>query len=84
MAEVLAKAEKYINVEEALISKKGSSSTHKEKSGTDKRQGLSPKRQRDQERSPKTDRERSPIRRGNVRDYRGPPQPELQQRYSPQ
>ena len=36
MAEVLAKAEKYINGEEALISKKGSSSTLKEKSGTDK------------------------------------------------
>ena len=31
MAEVLAKAKKYINGEEALISKKGSSSTHKEK-----------------------------------------------------
>ena len=45
MAEVLAKAEKYINDEEALISKKGSSSTHKEKSGTDKRQGRSPKSQ---------------------------------------
>ena len=40
MAEVLAKAEKYINNEEALISKKGSSSTHKEKIGTDKRRGL--------------------------------------------
>ena len=37
MVEVLPKAEKYINDEEALISKKGSSSTHKEKSGTDKR-----------------------------------------------
>ena len=37
MAEVLAKAEKYINGEEALISKKESSSTHKEKSRTDKR-----------------------------------------------
>ena len=36
MAEVLAKVEKYINVEEALISMKGSSSTHKEKSRTDK------------------------------------------------
>ena len=35
MAEVLAKAKKYINGEEALISKE-SSSTHKEKSGTDK------------------------------------------------
>ena len=39
MAEVLAKAEKYINGEEALISKKKSSSNHKEKSGTDKRRG---------------------------------------------
>ena len=37
MAEVLAKAEKYINGEEALISKRGSSSTHKEKSRTDKK-----------------------------------------------
>ena len=36
MAEVLAKAEKYINGEEALTSKRGSSSTHKEKSRTDK------------------------------------------------
>ena len=39
MAEVLAKAEKYIKGEEGLISKKESSSTHKEKSGTDKRRG---------------------------------------------
>ena len=83
MAEVLAKAEKYINGEEALISKKGSSSTHKEKSGTDKRRGRSPKRQRDRERSPKTDGERSPKRHGNLRDRLGPPQPERRQRYSP-
>ena len=33
MAEVLAKAEKYINGEEALISKESSSSNHKEKAG---------------------------------------------------
>ena len=39
MAEVLAKAEKYINGEEALISKKESSSTRKERSRTDKQQG---------------------------------------------
>ena len=39
MAEVLAKAEKYINGEEALISKKESSSTHKEKGGTDDDEG---------------------------------------------
>ena len=77
MTEVLAKAEKYINGEEALISKKGSSSGHKEKSGTDKRQGRSPKRQRDWERSPKKDRERSSKRRGNLRDRLGPLQPEL-------
>ena len=55
MAEVLAKAEKYINGEEALISKKEISSTHKEKSGTDKRRGQSPKRQSDRERSSKKD-----------------------------
>ena len=84
IAEVFAKVEKYINGYEALISKKGSSYTHKDKSGTDKRQGRSPKRQRDQERSSKTDRERSPTRRGNVRDRKVPPQLELQQWYSPQ
>ena len=83
MAEVLAKMEKYINSEEALISKKGSSSTYKEKNGTDKRQGRSLKRQRERERSPKTERERSSKRRGNLRDCLGPPQPELRQRYSP-
>ena len=76
MTEVLAKAEKYINDEEALISKNGSSSTHKEKSRTDKRQGRSPKRQNDRERSPKKDGERSPKRRGGLRDRLGPSQPE--------
>ena len=83
MAEVFTKAEKYINDEEALISKKGSSSTHKKKNGTDKRQGRSPKRQRDQERSPKKDRERSPKRRGSLRDRLGLPHYELRQQYSP-
>ena len=57
MAEVLAKAEKYINGQEALISKRGSSSTHKEKSGTGKKGEQSPKRQGDRERSPRRDRE---------------------------
>ena len=83
MTEVLSKAEKYINGEEALISKKGSSSTHKEKSRTDKRRGRSPKRQSDRERSPKKDGERSLKRHGNLRDRLGPPQPERRQRYSP-
>ena len=84
MAEVLAKAEKYINGEEALISKKESASTHKEKSGTDKRRGRSPKRQSDRKRSPKKDGEQSSKRRGNLRDRLGPPQFERLRRYSPQ
>ena len=83
MVEVLAKVEKYINGEEALISKKESSSTYKEKSGTDKRRGRSPKRQSDRERSPNKDGERSPKRRGNLRDSLGPPQFE-RRRHSPQ
>ena len=73
IAEVLSKAEKYINGEEALISKKESFSTGKEKSATDKRRGRSPRRQSDQEKSPRKDRERSPKRRGNLRDRLGPP-----------
>ena len=84
MAEVLAKVEKYINGEEALISKKESSSTHKEKSGTDKRRGQSPKRQSNQEGSPKKNGERSPKRHGNLRDRLGPLQSERRRRYSPQ
>ena len=83
MAEVLAKVEKYINCEEALIYKKESSSTHKEKSGTDKRRGRSPKRQSDRERTLKKDGERSPQRRGNLRDHLGPPPFERRRRYSP-
>ena len=87
MAEVLAKIEKYINGEEALISKQSSSSTQKEKGRGDKKRERSPKRKADRDRSPRRSREsreRSPIRRGNDRGRRGPPQPELQQRYSPQ
>ena len=83
MAEVLVKVEKYINGEEALISKNESSSTHKEKSGTDKRRGRSPRRQSDRERSPKKDGERSPKRCGNLRDRLGPPQFERRRHYSP-
>ena len=56
MAEVLVKEEKYINGEKALISKRESSSTHKEKGATDKRRGRSPRRQSDQEKSPRKDR----------------------------
>ena len=81
MVEVLAKTEKYINGEEALLSKKRSSSTQKEKSRGDKKRERSPRRQGDWDRSPRRDREnreRSPKRRGNIRDRLGPPQPELQ------
>ena len=49
MAEVLAKAEKYINDEEALLSKKENSSTQKEKSRSEKKARVEPqktKRQR--------------------------------------
>ena len=76
MAEVLAKAEKYINGEEALISKRESSSTRKKRSTTDRWQARSPKRQDDQEKSLRKDRERSPKRQGNLRDCLGPPQSE--------
>ena len=87
MAEVLAKAEKYINGEEALMSKRGSSFARKEKSKDEKKQDRSPRRRRDRDRSPRRNREdkdRSPKRRGNVRDRLGPPQLELQPRYPPQ
>ena len=86
MAEVLAKTEKYIKGEEALLSKQRSSSTQNEKSRGDKKRERSPRRQADRDRSPmrnRENRERSPKRRGNVRDRLGPPQPKLQQRYSP-
>ena len=83
MAEVLAKAKKYINGEEALTSKRGGFSTHKEKSKTNKQRERSPRRQRNRERSLRRDRQRSPKRRGSIRDCLGPPQPELRQRYSP-
>ena len=43
MAKVLAKAEKYINDEEALISKKESSSVHKEKAGSTSDEDEAPK-----------------------------------------
>ena len=86
MARVLAKIEKYINDEEGLLSKQKSSSTQKEKSRGDKKRERSPRRQADRDRSlrrSRENRERSPGRRGNVRDRLGPPRPELLQRYTP-
>ena len=84
MAEVLAKAEKYIKGEEALISKRESSSARKEKGATDRRRGWSPKRRDDQRKSPRAGRERSPKRRGSLRDNLGPPQSEGRRHYPPQ
>ena len=83
MSKVLAKAEKYINGEEALMSKRGSSSARKEKNKDEKKRDRSPRRQRDRYRYPRRgreDRDRSPKRRGNVGDHLGLPQPELQPR----
>ena len=80
MIEVLAKAEKYINGEETLMSKRGSSFAQKEKSKDEKKRDRSPRRRRDRDRSPRRnrkDRDRSLKRRGNVRDRLGPPQLEL-------
>ena len=80
MAEVLSKTEKYITGEEALLSKQRSSSSQKERSRGDKKIERSPKRQAERDRSPRRsreNRERSPTRRGNVKDRRGPPQPKL-------
>ena len=80
MVEVLSKTKKYINGEEALLSKQRRSSTQKKKSRGDKKRERSPRRQGDRGRSLRRDienRERSPKRRGNVRDCLGPPQLEL-------
>ena len=87
MAEVLAKAEKYINGEEALMSKRGSSSARKEKSKDEKKRDRSPRRRRDRDKSPRRKREDKDLslkRRGNVRDLLGPSQTELYSLYPPQ
>ena len=85
-AEVLAKVEKYINGEEALLSKRENSSAQKEKGRDEKKRERSLIRRGDRDRSLRRDREnreRSLKRRGNVRDRLDPPHPELQQRYPP-
>ena len=52
MVEVLAKAEKYINGEDAFMSKRGSSSTRKEKSKDEKKRDRSPKKTKRQRQIP--------------------------------
>ena len=56
MAEVLAKAEKYINGEEALLSNRENSSVQKEKGRGEKKRERSPRRRGDRDRSPRRDR----------------------------
>ena len=55
MAKVLTKAEKYINGEEALLSKRENSSTQKEKSRGEKKLEQSPRRRGDRDKSPRSD-----------------------------
>ena len=57
MAEALAKTEKYINDEEALLSKQMSFSTQKEKGRGNKKQERSPRMQGDKDRSSRRNRE---------------------------
>ena len=73
MVEVLAKTEKYINGEEALLSKQRSSSTQKEKSRGDKKRERSLKRHAGRDRYPRRSRENREWSSMNVKDHRGPP-----------
>ena len=61
MAEVLTKAKKYINCEEALMSKRGSSSVQKEKSKDEKKRDRSPRRRRDRDKSTEEQRRQRSI-----------------------
>ena len=72
MAEVLAKAEKYINDEEALLSKRENSSTQKEKSRGEKKQERSPRRRGDSDRSPRRDKEEQRTTSKETRQCQGP------------
>ena len=73
MVEVLAKAEKCINGEEALTSKWESSSAHKEKSRGDKKRERSPKRQGNRDRSPTKGRREQRTIPEETRQRQGPP-----------
>ena len=72
----------------------GKTLPHRRKKQGREKTRTEPRRRGDRDRSPQGDKDRSPQRdrekreqsskrRGNVRDRLGPPQPELQQRYSP-
>ena len=82
MAEVLAKSEKYINGKKPSYQRKQALQTVKKKAGLINGRDEAQKTTRS-ERFPKKDSERSPKRRGSLRDGLGPPQPERQQHYSP-
>ena len=72
MAEVLAKAEKYINDEEALLSKRENSSAQKEKRRGEKKQERSPMRRGDRDRSPRRDKEEQRTTSKETRQCQGP------------
>ena len=87
MAEVLTKAEKYINGEEALMSKWEALPCEKRKARM-RKSVTEVSRDKETETDPhkavREDKDRSLKRRGNVRDRLGPPQLKLQPRYPPQ
>ena len=71
MAEVLAKTEKYINGEEALISKQRSSSTQKEKSKGDKKKRTKPQETGKQRQIPKEEQRKQKAVLEKTRECQG-------------
>ena len=71
MAEVLAKTEKYINGEEALLSKKRSSSTQKEKSRGEKKKRTKPQETDKQGQIPKEEQRKQRVVPDKKRERQG-------------
>ena len=87
MAEALSKIEKYINGEETLLSKQRSSSSQKERSRGDKKKRTKPQEIGRQGQIPKEEQRKQravPDKTRERQGSQGTPEPELQQRYSPQ
>ena len=71
MAEVLAKTEKYINGEEALLSKQRSSSTQKEKSRGNKKKRMNPQETGRQGQIPKKEQRKQRAVPDKTRECQG-------------
>ena len=71
MAEVLAKTEKYINGEEALLSKQRSSSTQKEKSKGNKKNRTKPQETSRQGQIPKEEQRKQRAVPDKTREHQG-------------